>query len=47
VLAEILDALDERRAPDNSGRAALLDHELIDAVLQSSREHAPRVVRQR
>lgn len=47
VLAEFLDALDERRSPVNSGKAALLVHDLIDAVLQSSREHAPRFVRQR
>ena len=47
VLVEFLDALDERRAPVNSGEAALLVHDLIDALLQSSREHAPRSVRQR
>ena len=47
VLAEFLDALDERRSPVNSGKAALLVHDLIDAVLQSSREHAPHFVRQR
>lgn len=47
VLAEFLDALDERRSPVNSGKAALLVHDLIDAVLQSSREHVPRSVRQR
>ena len=47
VLAEFLDALDERRPPVNNGKAALLVHDLIDAVLQSSREHAPRSVRQR
>jgi UDP-N-acetyl-2-amino-2-deoxyglucuronate dehydrogenase len=47
VLAEFLDALDERRSPVNNGKAALLVHDLIDAVLQSSREHAPRSVRQR
>ena len=47
VLAEFLDALDENRAPVNSGHAALLVHDLIDAVLQSSRDHAPVAVRQR
>lgn len=47
VLAEFLDALDERRSPVNSGKAALLVHDLIDAVLQSSRDHAPVAVRQR
>jgi predicted dehydrogenase len=47
VLAEFLDALDENREPVNSGRAALLVHDVIDAVLQSSRAHAPCSVRQR
>ena len=47
VLAEFLDAIDERRPPVNSGRAALRVHDLIDAVLDSSRERAPRFVRQR
>jgi len=47
VLAEFLDALDERRPPVNSGHAALLVHDVIDAVLQSSRENTPRLVRQR
>ena len=47
VLAEFLDALDGGRAPANSGSAALLVHDLIDAVLQSSRTHAPCPVRQR
>jgi predicted dehydrogenase len=47
VLTEFLDALDERRSPVNSGKAALLVHDLIDAVLQSSRAHAPHSVRQR
>ena len=47
VLAEFLDALDERRAPVNDGRAALRVHDLIDAVLESSRAHAPIPVRQR
>ena len=47
VLDEFLDAIDGRRAPSNSGNAALLVHDLIDAVLDSSRERAPRAVRQR
>jgi predicted dehydrogenase len=47
VLAEFLDALDERRPPVNSGHAALLVHDVIDAVLQSSRENTPHLVRQR
>ena len=47
VLAEFLDALDERRAPVNDGRAALRVHDVIDAVLESSRAHAPIPVRQR
>jgi UDP-N-acetyl-2-amino-2-deoxyglucuronate dehydrogenase len=47
VLAEFLDALDAGRAPINSGRAALAVHDLIDAVLASSRTHAPVAVRQR
>jgi predicted dehydrogenase len=47
VLTEFLDALDEKRPPVNSGSAALLVHDVIDAVLQSSRDHAPRSVRQR
>jgi predicted dehydrogenase len=47
VLTEFLDALDEERPPVNSGSAALLVHDVIDAVLQSSRDHAPRSVRQR
>src|SRR6185312_1245450 len=47
VLTEFLDALDEQRAPVNNGQAALRVHDLIDAVLQSSRTHAPASVRQR
>jgi predicted dehydrogenase len=47
VLAEFLDALDGRRAPVNDGRSALAVHDLIDAVLASSRTHAPAPVRQR
>ena len=47
VLAEFLDALDASRSPANSGAAALLVHDLIDAVLQSSRERAIVSVRQR
>ena len=47
VLSEFLDALDAGRAPSNSGRAALAVHDLIDAVLESSRVHAPKTVRQR
>jgi UDP-N-acetyl-2-amino-2-deoxyglucuronate dehydrogenase len=40
VLSEFLDALDARRAPVNSGRAALKVHYLIDALLESSRQRA-------
>ena len=47
VLAEFLDALDGQRAPSNSGRSALPVHDLIDAVLASSRNHAPARVRPR
>jgi predicted dehydrogenase len=47
VLAEFLDALDERRPPVNDGQAALRVHDLIDAVLESSRAHRPIPVRQR
>ena len=47
VLTEFLDALDQQRAPVNNGQAALCVHDLIDAVLQSSRTHAPVSVRQR
>jgi len=47
VIAEFLDALDAQRAPSNSGRSALPVHDLIDAVLASSRNHAPARVRPR
>jgi predicted dehydrogenase len=47
VLSGFLDALDARREPSNSGRSALLVHDLIDAVLASSRNHAPARVRPR
>lgn len=47
LIAEFLDALDAGRAPVNNGRAALAVHDLIDAVLASSRAHAPFPVRQR
>ena len=47
LLDEFLTALVERRAPVNDGRAALLVHDLIDAVLASARTHAPVTVRQR
>ncbi len=47
VLAEFLDALDAGREPVNNGRAALAVHDLIDAVLASSRARAPVSVRQR
>ena len=47
VLAEFLDAIEQDRPPRNDGRSALLVHDLIDAVLDSSRAHAPVTVRQR
>ena len=47
VLTEFLDALDEGRAPANDGRSALAVHDLIDALLASSRSRAPVSVRQR
>ena len=47
LLTEFLDALEQDRPPINSGRAALLVHDLIDAVLESSRSHAPVSVRRR
>ncbi len=47
LIVEFLDALDAKREPSNSGHAALAVHDLIDAVLASSREHAPIPVRQR
>ena len=45
VLVEFLDALDAKRAPVNSGRAALRVHYLIDALLESSRRGGPVPVR--
>ena len=47
VLAEFLDAIAHDRTPRNDGRSALLVHDLIDAVLASSRTHAPVSVRRR
>ena len=47
VLAEFLDAVEQDRAPMNDGRSALLVHDLIDAILESSRAHAPIAVRHR
>lgn len=47
MLGEFIDALDQGRSPVNSGRAALAVHDVIDAVLESSRRHAPVAVRQR
>jgi predicted dehydrogenase len=41
VLAEFLDAIDERRAPMHSGRSALHVQRLIDALLASARDRAP------
>jgi UDP-N-acetyl-2-amino-2-deoxyglucuronate dehydrogenase len=41
LLTEFLDALDERRAPENDGRSALRVHCLIDALLESARRRAP------
>jgi len=41
VLAEFLDAIDQRRAPMNSGRSALHVQRLIDALLASARRGAP------
>ena len=38
VLAEFLDAIDERREPSNSGRSALHVQRLIDALLASARD---------
>jgi predicted dehydrogenase len=45
LLAEFLDALDERRAPENDGRSALRVHCLIDALLESARRRSPAAVR--
>jgi len=47
LIGEFLDALDAGRPPVNDGRAALAVHDLIDAVLASSKAHAPVPVRQR
>ena len=47
VLTEFLDAIDQGRAPHNDGRSALLVHDLIDAVLASSRSRAFVPLRQR
>ena len=47
VLAEFLDAIEQDRAPMNDGRSALLVHDLIDAILQSSAARAPVAVRNR
>ena len=47
VLAEFLDALDAHRPPINDGRGALAVHDLIDAVLASSRSRKPIPVRPR
>jgi UDP-N-acetyl-2-amino-2-deoxyglucuronate dehydrogenase len=47
LITEFLDALDAGRVPVNNGRAALAVHDLIDAVLASSRARAPVPVRQR
>jgi len=44
VLTEFLDAIDDRRAPVNSGRSALAVHELIAALLESSQRRAPVVL---
>jgi predicted dehydrogenase len=41
VLAEFLDAIDERREAANSGRSALAVQRLIDALLASGRERRP------
>ncbi len=41
VLAEFFDAIDERRAPTNSGRSALHVQRMIDALLASARERGP------
>lgn len=47
LLAEFLDALDANRPPANDGHSALRAHDLIDAVLASSRAGAPTAVRRR
>ena len=45
VLTEFLNAVEQQRDPTNSGRDALRVHYLIDALLPSSRLHAPAVVK--
>jgi predicted dehydrogenase len=45
LLTEFLDALDDGRAPSNSGRSALRVHYLIDALLESARRRTPVAVR--
>jgi len=45
VLAEFLDAIDQQRAPTNSGRSALHVQRLIDALLASARDGAPAKLR--
>jgi predicted dehydrogenase len=47
MIIEFLDALDAGRPPVNDGRAALAVHDVIDAVLASSKTRAPVPVRQR
>ena len=46
LLTDFFDALDERRAPVASGRESLRVHYLIDALLTSSRNGSPAIVRQ-
>lgn len=41
VLAEFLDAIDQKRDPVNNGRAGLKVHELIEALLKSAALHGP------
>jgi predicted dehydrogenase len=41
VLAEFLDAIDERREPSHSGRSALHVQRLIDALLAASKRRGP------
>jgi len=47
VLAEFLDAIDQKRPPMNSGRSALHVHRLIDALLAAGRERRRVTVRER
>jgi Predicted dehydrogenases and related proteins len=47
VLAEFLDALAQGRQPTNNGRSALAVHQLIDALLESSRARTPIFVHSR